>query len=303
MLPLRLAKPSPLPINPLFPLKQHKISRSIAPRKIFGIKLHSHSKTPKLPKSNPDDDVIEGRELEIRGLLPDLMPKHIAVIADGNRRWASERGLRGKQGHRAGRRAMKEVVLLCNLCSELGLKALTFFLFSTENWFRPKDQVDFLMAEFEDMMVSDVEEKGIRTSVLGDTSRLPKSLQKAITVAEETSKGNTGLHLMISLNYSGKHDILQATKKIASKVKDGMIFLEDINESLFLEELNTKCTEFPNPDLLIRTGGERRVSNFMLWQLAYTELFFVEKYFPDFKEADILEILRSFQQRHRNYGK
>ncbi|XP_022862406.1 dimethylallylcistransferase, chloroplastic-like, partial [Olea europaea var. sylvestris] len=144
--------------------------------------------------------------------------------------------------------------------------------------------------------------KNVRISVIGDKSKLPKSLQESIATAEDTTRGNTGLHLMMALNYSGRYDIMKASRSIASKVKDGFLQVEDINETLFQNELETKCVEFPNPDLLIRTSGEQRINNFFLWQLAYSEVYFPEKKFPDFEEKDFIGALSSFQKRNRRYG-
>lgn len=138
--------------------------------------------------------------------------------------------------------------------------------------------------------------------MIGDSSKLPKSLQKLISDAEETTKNNSRLQLIVAVSYSGKYDIVQACKSIASKVKDGVIQLEDVGEGLIEQELETNCTEFPYPDLLIRTSGEQRVSNFLLWQLAYTEFFFVQALWPDFGKAEFVEALKSFQQRQRRYG-
>lgn len=144
--------------------------------------------------------------------------------------------------------------------------------------------------------------EGIRISVIGDSSKLPKSLQNLISDAEETTKANSRLQLIVAVSYSGKYDIIQACRSIASKVKDGALELEDISESLIEQELETNCTEFPYPDLLIRTSGEQRVSNFLLWQLAYTEFFFVRELWPDFGKAEFVEALISYQQRQRRYG-
>ncbi|CAK9164216.1 unnamed protein product [Ilex paraguariensis] len=236
------------------------------------------------------------------GLRRELMPNHVAVIMDGNRRWALERGLPVEQGHRAGGQAMTE---LTRLCSKWGVKVLTVFAFSTENWIRPKEEVDFLMMLFEEVTKTFSEEGArlnFRLSVIGDKSKLPKSLNQILARAEQALKANSGLHAVIALNYSGRYDILQVCQKVANHVKDGLIQPEDITQSMFEEQLETTGTKYPNPDLLIRTSGEHRISNFMLWQLAYTELYFVEKMFPDFGETDLIEALSSFQQRQRRYG-
>ncbi|KAI3463120.1 hypothetical protein Pfo_019783 [Paulownia fortunei] len=236
------------------------------------------------------------------GLEPELMPKHVAVIMDGNRRWAKDRRLPVQLGHRAGGRAMKQ---LAKTCWKFGVQVLTVFAFSTENWIRPKEEVEFLMNLFKETIQSDIEElmrNDIRVSVLGNRCRLPQSLQNLISSSEERSKANKGLHLVIAMNYSGRYDITEASKKIASKVKDGVLQVEDINDTLFEQHLETNGIAFSNPDLLIRTSGELRLSNFMLWQLAYTELLFVDKLFPDFDEADFVQALTAFQRRQRRYG-
>ncbi|CAK9164217.1 unnamed protein product [Ilex paraguariensis] len=237
------------------------------------------------------------------GLRRELMPNHVAVIMDGNRRWALERGLPVEQGHRAGGQALIE---LTRLCAKWGVKVLTVFAFSTENWVRPKEEVDFLMRLFEEVTKTyseDFARLNVRLSIIGDKSKLPKSLQQILAGAEQALKANSGPHLIMALNYSGRYDILQVCQKVANQVKNGLIQPEDINQNLFEKELETKCIKYPNPDLLIRTSGEHRISNFMLWQLAYTELYFAKKMFPNFGETDLIEALKSFQQRQRRYGR
>ncbi|XP_006361580.1 dimethylallylcistransferase, chloroplastic [Solanum tuberosum] len=225
----------------------------------------------------------------------ELMPKHIALIMDGNRRWAKAKGLEVYEGHKLIIPKLKEI---CHISSKLGIQGITAFAFSTENWKRSKEEVDFLMQLFEEFF-DEFSRSGVRVSVIGCKSNLPLTLQKCIALTEETTKGNKGLHLVIALNYGGYYDILQATKSIANKVMNGLLHVEDINKNLFEQELESKC---PNPDLLIRTGGEQRVSNFLLWQLAYTEFYFTNTLFPDFGEKDLKEAILNFQQRHRRFG-
>ncbi|XP_027333692.1 dehydrodolichyl diphosphate synthase 2 [Abrus precatorius] len=235
-------------------------------------------------------------------LVPELMPKHVAVIMDGNGRWAKLRGLLPSAGHQEGVQSLRRLV---RLCCNWGIKVLTVFAFSTDNWVRPKVEVDFLMRLFERAINSEIEafiREGIRISVIGDSSKLPKSLLRMIASVEEKTKHNTGLQLIVAVSYSGKYDVVQACKSVAKKVKDGVIHLEDINESIIEQELETNCTEFPYPDLLIRTSGELRVSNFLLWQLAYTELYFNRELWPDFGKDEFVDALSSFQQRKRRYG-
>ncbi|KAM7522078.1 hypothetical protein LguiA_011980 [Lonicera macranthoides] len=220
-------------------------------------------------------------------LRPELMPKHVALFPDGQRRWAKERGLTMEDGDRAGANKIKEFV---KLCSKYGIKVVTVFGFSTENWVRPKVETDILMR------------LNSRVSMIGDRSKWPKSLQGALSLVKEVTKKNTGLHVLGGINYGGRYDILQACKSVASKVKDGLLQLEDINESVFELELETKCTEFPSADLVIRTSGAHRLSNFMLWQAAYSELFFVEKLFPDIEEEDFIEALKSYRKKEKRHG-
>nr|XP_016457056.1 PREDICTED: dimethylallylcistransferase, chloroplastic-like [Nicotiana tabacum] len=227
-----------------------------------------------------------------------LIPKHVAIIMDGNRRWAKARGLPVQEGHKYLAPNLKQI---CNVSSKLGIQVLTAFAFSTENWTRSKEEVDFLMQLFEEFF-EEFMRLEMRISIIGDRSKLPTLLQKRIELTEEATKANTGLHVVIALNYGGYYDILQATKSIASKVKDGLLQLEDINNDLFERELVTKCIKFAKPDLLIRTGGEQRISIFLLWQLAYSELYFTKTLFPDFGENNLKEAILSFQQRQRRFG-
>ncbi|XP_060176772.1 cis-prenyltransferase 4, chloroplastic-like [Lycium barbarum] len=235
-------------------------------------------------------------------LNKELMPKHVAVIMDGNRRWARMKGLPVALGYEAGIRSLRKLV---ELCCKWGINALTVFAFSAENWSRPKVEVDYLMGLFERGLTNELEEfarAGIRMSIIGDSSKLPKSLQDLIDKAAKTTEGNSRLHLVLAVNYSGQYDVVQACQTIGQKVKDGIIEPQDINSLLVEQELQTNCIDFPCPDLLIRTSGELRLSNFLLWQLAYSELFFSLSQWPDFGEAEFLEALCSFQQRQRRYG-
>ncbi|PHU16156.1 Dehydrodolichyl diphosphate synthase 4 [Capsicum chinense] len=288
---------------------------SLSPSNITLTKKNQYHFGTKFPKvfatttssSNSDNGNVGlgGPEVALpEGLKRELMPKHVAVIMDGHRRWARQKGLSVEQGHRAGGEKM---MVLTHLCSQLGIKVLTLFAFSTENWIRPKEEVGFLMKLFLDTASSQEKldkwtRNDIRVSCIGDKSILSKPLREALTLLEKKTKSNSGLHVMIALNYGGRHDILQATKKIAKKVNNRLLEVEDIDKNLFEQELETNCIEFPEPDLLIRTSGEQRLSNFMLWQLAYTELYFTNKLFPDMEEADFIEALMSFQPRQRRYG-
>ncbi|RZC69979.1 hypothetical protein C5167_033110 [Papaver somniferum] len=236
------------------------------------------------------------------GLSRETIPKHVAVIMDGNRRWAKKKGLEPMLGHESGARSL---VKLLPLCCNWGIKVLTVYAFSTENWIRPRVEVDFLMKLFENILKEELEffmRQEVRVSVIGDSSKLPRSLQKIIATVTETTKRNSSCHLIMAVNYSGRADIVQACQSISNKVKDGLIKSEDIDEGLINHELETKCTEFPYPDLLIRTSGELRLSNFLMWQLAYTELYFDESFWPDFGEKQFVQALHSFQRRQRRFG-
>lgn len=236
-------------------------------------------------------------------LQRESMPRHVAVIMDGNRRWAHLRGLPVGSGYEAGVKSLKTLV---ELCCKWGIRVLTVFAFSSDNWFRPEVEVEFLMSLLESGVKEEKESfirERIRISVIGDTSKLPKRLEELVINVVETTKNNTRFQLIVAVSYSGQYDLVQACQRIAMKVKDGLIEPNDVSESLIEQELETNCTEFPYPDLLIRTSGELRISNFMLWQLAYTELFFSQSLWPDFGEAEFLQALKSFQQRCRHYGK
>ncbi|XP_030481276.1 cis-prenyltransferase 4, chloroplastic isoform X2 [Cannabis sativa] len=237
------------------------------------------------------------------GLRRDLLPKHVAVIMDGNRRWARLRDLPVDSGYEAGARSLR---VLVDVCCKLRIPVLTVFAFSTDNWFRPKVEIEFLMSMFEKGVREELGSfirEDVQISFIGDTSKLPGSLQELIANVEESTKNNSRLQLVVAVSYSGQYDVVQACRKIALKVKDGVLMPEDISESLIEEELETNCTQFPYPDLLIRTSGELRISNFFLWQLAYTELFFSQSLWPDFGEFEFLEALRAFQSRQRRYGR
>ncbi|XP_023743593.1 dehydrodolichyl diphosphate synthase 2 [Lactuca sativa] len=236
------------------------------------------------------------------GLHRELMPNHVAIIMDGNRRWARSQRLMPQAGYLAGARALKLVV---DLCRKWGIQVLTVFAFSSDNWLRPKTEVDLIMGLIGDKIKDEIaymERENIRLSIMGDVSKLPQSLREVITHAENTTKNNSRLNLVIAVNYSGKYDIVQACQTIALKVKDGVVKSEEINELMIDNEVGMKSMQLPHPDLLIRTSGEVRVSNFYLWQLAYTELYFIQTLWPDFGEDELLRALHVFQERSRRYG-
>ncbi|KAI3851021.1 hypothetical protein MKX03_014446 [Papaver bracteatum] len=236
------------------------------------------------------------------GLIRERIPNHVAVIMDGNRRWAKQKGLTTRDGHDAG---LGRVLELIPLCCKYGVKVLTVFAFSTENWNRSQEEVAIIMLLFGKLFTENLEtfmREGVRVSVIGDWEKLPRSLQRCITNVTRSTKNNRRFHLIMAINYGGRHDIIQACRNISHKVKDGVIKPKDINEALINQELRTNCTEFPYPDLLIRTSGEQRISNFLMWQLAYTELYFESSFWPDFGNKEFVKALLSFQGRNRRFG-
>ncbi|CAN6841240.1 unnamed protein product, partial [Brassica oleracea] len=233
------------------------------------------------------------------GLQPELMPKHVAVIMDGNGRWAKNKGLQPWDGHRAGVEALREIV---ELCGKWGIQVLTVFAFSTDNWIRPKIEIDFLLNLFERTLKSELETLANVGTMFFFFFFKKKSKTLVFFKFPCLILKRHVLQLIVAVGYSGKYDVLQACRGIAQRVKDGEIEVEEIDERLIEQELETNCTEFPYPDLLIRTSGELRVSNFLLWQLAYTELFFAQELWPDFGRSGFIEALMSFQQRQRRFG-
>ena len=230
----------------------------------------------------------------------ELMPKHIAIIMDGNRRWAKEKGLDPKLGHKAGAETLEKIASFAN---EIGLKYLTVYAFSTENWKRTKEEVGALMIllnNYLDKFLNKESLRNIKIRVLGNIENLDKGLRENICKIVEKSKNNTGLTLNIAFNYGGRDEIVRAVKNISEKVKNNEIAIEQIDEMLVQDNLYT--VDEPDPDLLIRPGGELRISNFLLWQLAYTEFLFIGKYWPDFSEEDLLEAIMEFEKRNRKFG-
>jgi len=225
------------------------------------------------------------------------IPQHIVLFPDGNRRWAKQRGMNTLEGHKQG---YNNLLNFTEWCKNRGVKALTAFGFSTENWNRTKEEVDYLMKLLETCLLENSEKymkDGVKVRVIGQKDRLPKSLQKAIEKTEEATKNNSNLFLNLAISYGGKWDILNAVKKIIEE----KIPAEKIDEKLFENYLSTAGQ--PNPDFIIRAGGEMRMSNFVLWQAAYSELYFVQKYWPDFTEQDLDIALAEFARRTRRFGK
>ena len=234
-------------------------------------------------------------------LVPGRMPNHVAVIMDGNGRWAKQRGLPRIMGHRKGVNTLKK---LLRCCRDWGVDALTAYAFSTENWGRPTREVDFLMTLFEKVLrqeLKEMMEEGVRIQFVGDLAALPETLQKEIDHAVKETAGNTGIRFSVATNYGGRQEILQACRAIATQVKDGQLQPEDIDESLFSDHLYT--SDISDPDLLIRTSGEMRISNFLLWQLAYSEFYITDTLWPDFDTDEFHQAMKAFQRRDRRFGK
>lgn len=220
---------------------------------------------------------------------------------DGNGRWAKSKGAARIFGHRNAVQSVKEIT---EACGELGVKFLTLYAFSTENWGRPKEEVDGLMELLVNTLQKEIKsllENKVRLKIIGQIDSLPKICQKNLLEAMEATKMNTGLTLLLALSYSGRMEIAETAKKIAEKVKAGLIDPEQVDERFFEENLETQG--IPDPELLIRTSGEIRISNFLLWQIAYTELYFTSKLWPDFRKEDLYEAICSYQKRERRFGK
>jgi undecaprenyl diphosphate synthase len=231
----------------------------------------------------------------------DRLPKHIAVIMDGNGRWARRRGMPRIMGHRRGVNALRE---LLRCCGEWGIEALTVYAFSTENWGRPSEEVDFLITLFEQGLrqeLKDMVQNNVRLNFVGNLDRFPQSLQAEIAHSVAQTQSNQGIRFTVATNYGGRQEILQACRAIATQVQQGQIQPDQIDADLFERHLYT--TGVCDPDLLIRTSGEMRVSNFLLWQIAYAEMYVTETLWPDFDRKEFHRALHSFQQRKRRFGK
>jgi len=229
------------------------------------------------------------------------IPRHIAIIMDGNGRWAEEKGLPRTSGHRAGINRVKEIV---KAADELGVKVITFFAFSTENWARPKEEVNMLMRSlnnFLERQIEKLDKNNIRFMVIGRDKPIPKYLQNKIKEAQNKTKDNTGLVVVLALNYGARQEIADAAKKFARLVLKGDTDLENLDADSFGSYFYT--AGLPDPDLLIRTSGEMRLSNFLLWQLSYTELYFPKIYWPDFEKKDLEKAVLEYQKRERRFGR
>lgn len=243
------------------------------------------------------------------GQVPDIeldmhrIPAHIAIIMDGNGRWAQKRHLPRIAGHKEGMQTVKKVTIAA---SKLGVKVLSLYAFSTENWKRPDDEVNYLMQlpiRFFNTFVPDLIKHNVRVSVMGDIDQLPSGTQKAVYDAIDQTKECNGMVLNFALNYGGRDEIVSATQKIAQMAMDGQIKIDQIDESVLSDQMMTsQLGDYEDPDLMIRTSGEERISNFMLWQLAYSEFVFVDTHWPDFNEETLKQTIIEYQGRHRRFG-
>ncbi len=229
------------------------------------------------------------------------IPNHVAIVMDGNGRWAIARNKKRMQGHKAGMDVARQIL---EDCARAGVKVLTLFAFSSENWKRPEEEVSYLMRLFVEGLTRESKkllENNIKIKVIGDRSRFPANLQKAITKAEQLTDHCDAMRLNIAANYGGRWDITEASRSICTAVQSGQLQLEEINEAVVHD--HTQLSDVPDPDLYIRTGGEHRISNFLIWQLAYSELYFTDTFWPDFSKQELLEAFASFSQRQRRFGK
>lgn len=230
-----------------------------------------------------------------------LLPRHIAVVMDGNGRWANKRHLPRAAGHKAGVGSTRKIV---ENCARANIEALTIFAFSSENWNRPAAEVSSLMALFISTITAEVKKlhkKNVRVQFIGDRERFSDKLQKSINDSEQLTKGNTGLQLNIAANYGGRWDVVNACKLFINDLQQGKRNMDDLDEDIFSSYIS--LAELPTPDLFIRTGGEQRISNFLIWQLAYSELYFVDTLWPDFSDDDFDQALQWFAGRQRRFGK
>ncbi len=246
------------------------------------------------------NSVLESSDIKIREIVELNEIKHVAVIMDGNRRWAKLHKLPTPMGHKKGVDALKNTV---KACDDFGIKYLTVYAFSTENWNRKPEEVDFLMDLFGKTIKNELQElneKNVVMSFIGDTTKLGSKLQEILQNAVEKTKNNTGVHLQIAFNYGARAEIARAVKSIASDVKDGKLSIEEISEDTISNALYT--SNIPDPDYLVRTGGEMRISNYLLWQIAYSELIIIDKFWPEFDKDVLKETILTFNSRQRRFG-
>lgn len=248
-----------------------------------------------------DVTLNNNQKMNISKLNPQRIPAHVAVIMDGNGRWAKSRNLDRTEGHIEGVNTVRKIT---EIASEIGVKYLTLYTFSTENWNRPKYEVDALM----NLIVVAIEREtpdlianNVRLSSIGDWERMPQFARERLQQCMDATSHCTGLNLVLALSYSSRWELVQVVKDLSAKVASGKLATDDINEKVISESLTT--SHIPDPDLLIRTGGELRISNFLLWQLAYSEFYFTPKYWPDFTKDDFIEAVLDYQSRERRFGK
>lgn len=228
------------------------------------------------------------------------VPKHIAIILDGNGRWAKAKGMPRNYGHTQG---AKNVEMICEEAYNLGVSYLTVYAFSTENWARPKEEVDALMMLLRNYLkncLKTANKNNMAVKIIGDKSALDQDLQDKISKLEEATRDNTGLHFQVALNYGSRHEMLRAMNKINRDRASGVLQQDEITESIFESYLDT--AGIPDPDLLIRTSGEMRLSNFLLWQLAYSEFYFADVHWPDFSKEELVKAIEAYEKRDRRYG-
>lgn len=229
-----------------------------------------------------------------------VIPRHVAVIMDGNGRWAKAKGLPRKMGHVQGGKNVEDLLYVCD---DLGIKYFTVYAFSTENWKRSEDEVAALMTLLRSYLSSGFKKaakNNVRIRIIGDRTRLAPDIQKLIEDLEEDSKNNTGLQFQIAINYGGRDEIVRMMRKTAEEVKSGKVNPEDINEEFISNNLDTK--DIPDPDLLIRTSGEQRLSNFLLWQIAYSEFYIADCHWPDFNKDELIKAIEEYNKRDRRFG-
>ena len=237
---------------------------------------------------------------EYLGLEPDQLPRHVAIIMDGNGRWARRNGLSRIRGHERGAKAVRAVV---THCARLGLEALTLYSFSSENWKRPRAEVNFLMELYRHYLIAErgeIMENNIRLVHVGRRDGLPDTVLGEMDTTVSNSAANTGLKLCLALNYGSRREIIDAVRRIAAEVKQGRLEIDDIDEQLFADSMYT--AGLPDPDLLIRTASEQRISNFLLWQVSYAELYFCDVLWPDFQVKHLDEAIQDYARRERRYG-
>ena len=233
-------------------------------------------------------------------LSKDNIPKHIAIIMDGNGRWAKERGLPRSAGHHQGVERVREIV---KAAAEIGVSAITFFAFSTENWSRPKQEVSILLrylSSFLNREIKELHKNNIRFKVIGREEPVPKSLLNRLRQAEDKTRDNTGMTVVLAINYGSRQEIVDAVKEFSERLLKGQVDIQDLNVGNFSDYLYTRG--LPEPDLLIRTSAQKRLSNFLLWQLSYAELYFPKKYWPEFRREDLEKAIKVYQKRERRFG-